>query len=119
MTDGETLPTLPAVDPKVVFRTLATELRAEVRAILDAETARGDLRWSDEGIDLEAGGSWNLAIWNVDDSDMLFIACCQGPGESWLVQVAPLRATWSPRVIDWPTDGFGGEFRKAVDSLRN
>ena len=120
MTDGETAPTtLPRVDPKVVFRTLATGLRAEVKAILEDESSRGDLRWSDEGIDLEAGGSWNLAVWNVDDSDMLFVACCQGPGDGWLVQVAPLRGTWSPRVIDWPADGFGGELRKALATLRN
>jgi hypothetical protein len=119
MTDGETLPTtLPRVDPKVVFRTLATGLRAEVRSILEAESARGDVRWSDEGIELEAGGSWNLAVWNVDDSDMLFIACSQGRGERWLVQVAPLRAGWSPRTLEWPGDGFGSELRKAVATLR-
>lgn len=120
MADSELLPTtLPAVDPRVLFRGLATELRAHLRSILDAETAKGDLRWSDEGIDLEAGGSWNLAIWSADDSEMLFVACSQGLGDGWLVQVAPLRAGWSPRVIAWPTDGFEGEFRKALDSLRN
>ena len=103
----------------MVFRTLATGLRAEVKAILEAESAKGDVRWSDEGIELDAGGSWNLAIWNVDDSDMLFIACSQGQGDGWVVQVAPLRAGWPPRLIDWPGDGFGGELRRAVATLRN
>ncbi len=104
-------------DPKQVFGSLVAKVRAEVRAILRSEVASGELHCADDGIVLDSGGAWNAAI-RKPYGNMLEIACRRGPGETWRVLVHPLRPSWSPRVLDWPSVGSEGELRAAVTTLR-
>ena len=104
-------------DPKQVFGTLVAKVRSEVRAILKSEAASGELHCADDGIVLDSGGAWNAAIWKPF-GNMLEIACRRGPGETWRVMVHPLRPSWSPRVLEWPSRNFEGELRAAVTTLR-
>lgn len=105
------------LDPKQVFGSLVAKVRAEVRAILRSEVASGELHCADDGIALDSGGVWNAAIWKPN-GNMLEIACRRGPGETWRVMVHPLRPSWTPRVLDWPSGTFEGELRAAVTTLR-
>ena len=117
--DGSTAPARnsQAPDPKQVFGTLVAKVRAEVRAILKSEVASGELHCADDGIVLDSGGAWNASIWKPY-GNMLEIACRRGPGETWRVMVYPLRPSWTPRVLDWPSVRFEGELRAAVTTLR-
>ena len=94
-------------DPKQAFGALVAKVRSEVRAILKSEAATGELHCADDGIVLDSGGAWNAAIWKPY-GNMLEIACRRGPGETWRVLVHPLRPSWTPRVLDWPSGALRG-----------
>ncbi len=104
-------------DPKQAFGSLVETVRAEVRAILRSEVASGELHCADDGIALDSGGAWNAAIWKPY-GNMIEIACRRGPGETRRVLVHPMRPSWSPRVLEWPSANFEGELRAAVTTLR-
>ena len=91
-------------------------VRSDVTSILRSETASGDLRFVDEGIDLFAGGVWLASIWKSSES-ILEIACSQGFG-TWRVLVHPLDPDWATRILAWPSGDFDAELRGVVASLR-
>ena len=99
-----------------LFSHRVAAVRSDVTSILRSETASGDLRFEDEGIELFAGGVWLASIWKASQS-ILEIACSQGFG-TWRVLMHPLDPACPTRILAWPSGDFEMELRGVVTTLR-